>query len=174
MFGKLVSVSGCVALCCFFATVCTADYPGGYFSRKMPPPTVNKNAVPQPVPDYPHSTTNATPTWVQPPHGYTQYTMPQPAYTNGYTYYPQPGYATGSPYPGQNRIVHPQIPLRFFPVNRYSTYTQSTPGMYSYTNPGYNAGPSYPAGSHIRQPYYSYRRPWYHPGPATVNRNILW
>lgn len=30
------------------------------------------------------------------------------------------------------------------------------------------------AGSHIRYPYYSYRRPWYYPGPASNNVTIVW
>lgn len=30
------------------------------------------------------------------------------------------------------------------------------------------------AGSHVRFPYYSYRRPWYYPGPASQNVTIVW
>jgi hypothetical protein len=30
------------------------------------------------------------------------------------------------------------------------------------------------AGEHPRYPYYSYRRPWYTPGPASRNINIIW
>lgn len=29
-------------------------------------------------------------------------------------------------------------------------------------------------GLHLRHPYYSYRRPWYPPGPASVNVTIIW
>ena len=29
-------------------------------------------------------------------------------------------------------------------------------------------------GMHVRYPYYSYRRPWYTPGPASQNVSILW
>jgi hypothetical protein len=29
-------------------------------------------------------------------------------------------------------------------------------------------------GLHLRYPYYSYRRPWYPPGPASVNVTIIW
>lgn len=29
-------------------------------------------------------------------------------------------------------------------------------------------------GLHLRAPYYSYRRPWYPPGPASVNVTIVW
>jgi hypothetical protein len=44
---------------------------------------------------------------------------------------------------------------------------------------GYGYGPPYTAvsavgGLHDRYPYYSYRRPWYSPGPASVNVTILW
>jgi hypothetical protein len=30
------------------------------------------------------------------------------------------------------------------------------------------------AGLHVRYPYYSYRRPWYHAGPPSVNVSIIW
>lgn len=30
------------------------------------------------------------------------------------------------------------------------------------------------AGTHLRYPYYSYRRPWYPAGPASVNVTIIW
>ena len=41
---------------------------------------------------------------------------------------------------------------------------------------GYPGVPSFgPApGLHARYPYYSYRRPWYTPGPASLNVNIIW
>jgi hypothetical protein len=29
-------------------------------------------------------------------------------------------------------------------------------------------------GLHVRYPYYSYRRPWYPPGPAGLNVTIIW
>jgi hypothetical protein len=29
-------------------------------------------------------------------------------------------------------------------------------------------------GLHLRYPYYSYRRPWYPPGPASINVTIVW
>lgn len=36
----------------------------------------------------------------------------------------------------------------------------------------FQSGP--PGGEHARYPYYSYRRPWYAPGPASRNVNIVW
>lgn len=39
---------------------------------------------------------------------------------------------------------------------------------------GLIVGPSYSGGMHIRHPYYSYRRPWYTPGPASLNVDIVW
>lgn len=34
--------------------------------------------------------------------------------------------------------------------------------------------PGTTGGLHLRYPYYSYRRPWYRPGPASVNVTIIW
>lgn len=34
--------------------------------------------------------------------------------------------------------------------------------------------PHGPGGHHARFPYYSYRRPWFTPGPAGQNVNIVW
>jgi hypothetical protein len=48
----------------------------------------------------------------------------------------------------------------------YDPYTYHFgPGYYRYAEHG-----------HFRFPYYSYRRPWYHPGPAVFNRdtNFAW
>jgi hypothetical protein len=40
-----------------------------------------------------------------------------------------------------------------------------------FASPGFGA----PApGVHVRYPYYSYRRPWFTPGPRSVNVNIIW
>lgn len=43
--------------------------------------------------------------------------------------------------------------------------------------PGYRPEAVVPAtneGLHLRYPYYSYRRPWYPAGPASVNVTIVW
>ncbi|WP_437204926.1 hypothetical protein [Planctomicrobium sp. SH664] len=51
----------------------------------------------------------------------------------------------------------------------------STPAQFSQT-PGYprNLGGVAPGTLHERYPYYSYRRPWYTPGPVSQNVTIVW
>ncbi len=40
---------------------------------------------------------------------------------------------------------------------------------------GYEGLPSMDGGGvHQRYPYHSYRRPWFHPGPASSNVTIVW
>jgi hypothetical protein len=49
------------------------------------------------------------------------------------------------------------------------------PAWYGYS--GYRPEAVIPAtndGLHLRYPYYSYRRPWYPAGPASVNVTIIW
>src|SRR5262245_48107894 len=62
-----------------------------------------------------------------------------------------------------------------------ATSTSPLPALYC--PPGVDPGVWYrpeavvpPAneGLHLRYPYYSYRRPWYPPGPASVNVTIIW
>jgi hypothetical protein len=70
-------------------------------------------------------------------------------------------------------------------VPTYGSY--GMPGFYGYPQeiPPYNSfslgshdllwyqsGPA--GGEHARYPYYSYRRPWYSPGPVSRNVNIVW
>lgn len=50
---------------------------------------------------------------------------------------------------------------------------------WAYAQPGLETFPPLgmlpgPVGLHTRYPYYSYRRPWYTPGPASLNVNIIW
>jgi hypothetical protein len=71
----------------------------------------------------------------------------------------------------------------------YEAYAQQQANYYSHDQGfGYNAGAhlvpppplgliqpqAYAGGLHERFPYYSYRRPWYYPGPVSLNVTIVW
>ena len=83
-----------------------------------------------------------------------------------------------APTPSQN-LTAPQ-----YPAGSYYRYGDSywmmaspamTPAEFSLT-PGYprNLGGVAPGMLHERYPFYSYRRPWYTPGPASQNVTIVW
>lgn len=55
---------------------------------------------------------------------------------------------------------HPAVAAPFVPVVPGGQYLWSAGGGHSPV--------------HYRYPYYSYRRPWIHPGPAVPNVTILW
>ncbi|HWL06960.1 MAG TPA: hypothetical protein VNQ76_00960 [Planctomicrobium sp.] len=66
-------------------------------------------------------------------------------------------------------------PYLFEPAPGTIPYSQSQYNTFSTT--GYPVAPmsfSPSVGMHDRYPYYSYRRPWYSPGPASRNVNIIW
>ena len=70
--------------------------------------------------------------------------------------------------------VHSPAPRFMEPATQYCPAPASPydAGYYWYRPeavvPGANAG------LHLRHPYYSYRRPWYPAGPASVNVTIIW
>ncbi|MBM83062.1 MAG: hypothetical protein CMJ78_21080 [Planctomycetaceae bacterium] len=71
----------------------------------------------------------------------------------------------------------PAVPMQ--PQQQVFFYHQ--PGVYGGQTfpPGYLyiqlcCDPAYSGGHPMRRPYYSYRRPWYSPGPQTMNSMIVW
>ena len=64
------------------------------------------------------------------------------------------------------QVYYYQQPLQF------QSPAQSLPPGALYMQSG--GGPAYHGGHHKRYPYYSYRRPWYSPGPHTMNSIIVW
>lgn len=105
-----------------------------------------------------------------------------------------PAESTLSPYALPQSAPAGQIPTtQIFPAEA-SEYTtpanspylfQPAPGTFPYSQSQYNtfSTTGYPVapmsfspsvGMHDRYPYYSYRRPWYSPGPASRNVNIIW
>lgn len=52
-------------------------------------------------------------------------------------------------------------------IPSYNTFSTGSPFPQVY-----QSGPA--GGEHLRYPYYSYRRPWFSPGPASRNVNIVW
>ena len=131
-------------------------------------------AVPQSVP---------TPTLVPP----TTETLPQPAVVpqseaasgNQGTVMTE-GYVVGDVTPGQyvygsNGLgygVYQPAPLA--PVTD-DGYRRNAGARLAVPPPlGLIAPQAYAGGLHERFPYYSYRRPWYTPGPASLNVTIVW
>lgn len=66
----------------------------------------------------------------------------------------------------------PQVPPQ------YSVPSQNVYGGYGgagvYGAMSFPQAPPVSGGLHERYPYYSYRRPWYTPGPASLNATIVW
>ncbi len=50
----------------------------------------------------------------------------------------------------------------------------TTVGHFGSDNGGYNYTGAPAAGVHVRHPYFSYRAPWYTPGPPSQNVTIVW
>lgn len=71
--------------------------------------------------------------------------------------------------------VHPAPPYA-----AWADQACPAPGYTSLYDAGYHwyrpeaVVPGTNAGLHLRYPYYSYRRPWYPAGPASVNVTIIW
>lgn len=92
----------------------------------------------------------------------------------------QPGYGWGQPDAFDSRMSQP------YGAEGWSGSSQGfTNGMSPYGMPPYNSfatQPNFPpyfhtgpaGGEHARFPYFSYRRPWYSPGPISRNVNIVW
>lgn len=76
----------------------------------------------------------------------------------------QPMYNTYDPYAAQYQY--------------YGAHSWSHPMVADDINPegaeGIFVGPAFSGGLHVRFPYYSYRRPWYTRGPASLNVDIIW
>lgn len=69
-------------------------------------------------------------------------------------------------------VTQPPVQLYSAPV--YSAPVYTVPQLPVWTNPP-RLPSTVPAGAlHSRYPYYSYRRPWYTPGPASLNATIVW
>jgi len=90
------------------------------------------------------------------------------------------GFGPGFPsaVPNQFTPVPYGQPVQPGPYGQYGAY--SLPGGPQYNSfatvpnviPYFHTGPA--GGEHPRFPYYSYRRPWYTPGPVSRNVNIVW
>jgi len=128
-----------------------------------PAPTGN---VPYSLPQFPNTLQPAMPQTVSPPPA-----MVSP----GYSGHGVPS-ATGSQGPYAPPVLMP-------PSGSAASYSVPHPGAaYDYDvygtsimmmNPTGGA-PAYGAGLHARYPFFSYRAPWYTPGPASWNVTIVW
>jgi hypothetical protein len=92
------------------------------------------------------------------------YSVPVGAYSLGWH---ANGCDCGRPFAGGYHGFHAANAVAFgYGWRAYDPYTYHFgPGYYRYAEHG-----------HFRFPYYSYRRPWYHPGPPVFNRdtNFAW
>ena len=118
-------------------------------------------------------------------------------YGYGYGYGAPGGYAgrIGRPYfyrptpvaAGYVGCAAPQAAVVYAPAPMVAAPVAAQAGGYGYGQAGYGGGniytnhfgPGYYRNAehgHYRFPYYSYRRPWYNPGPASYNRdtNLPW
>ncbi|SFI57179.1 hypothetical protein [Planctomicrobium piriforme] len=96
--------------------------------------------------------------------------------TPSYQYVPQQTTTTHVQQYGVPQYVSPYQPYYLYqPTLGTTPASQSQYNTFSTT--GYPTAPqsfSTSPGKHDRYPYYSYRRPWYTPGPASHNVNIIW
>ncbi|WP_437230998.1 hypothetical protein SH661x_002253 [Planctomicrobium sp. SH661] len=156
--------------------------PGLKSQPLLPVPEVNSPApavesIPQsvpsaPAPQMPVPQPVATPS-VVPSHGTSpgQY-VPVPSQGNAVA--PNTSFSS-PPYPSQGATYYYDNSGALVPFNPNAPY-----GFPQYNS--FSTGPSYPVrmdtgpagGEHARFPYYSYRRPWYTPGPVSRNVNIIW
>lgn len=113
-----------------------------------------------------------------PPEG----SLSTPSVVPQMTPYPQQTVSPQSvPSVGNEWIVPSAAGAQGFPVGTVWGDSQTgNPGLPAYnsfaTQPNFfqnfHTGPA--GGEHARYPYYSYRRPWYTPGPISRNVNIVW
>jgi len=93
---------------------------------------------------------------------------------------PPPPAAEAQTTPGQSTSSEPAVPIAPVPDIHPSGQPLGQPcgtWQHDYGNDGYRPEAVVPgtnAGLHLRYPYYSYRRPWYPAGPASVNVTIIW
>ncbi|WP_437193043.1 hypothetical protein [Planctomicrobium sp. SH527] len=82
------------------------------------------------------------------------------------------------PVPGNGRVIYPvDAPTNYLYQPAPGTIAHSPAQYNAFSTSGYPALPtsfSTSVGMHDRYPYYSYRRPWYTPGPISHNVNIIW
>ena len=81
---------------------------------------------------------------------------------------------TGTHHHHHYYFVMPAVPMQMQqfqqPMQHFNPAQNLPPGALYFQSVG---GPAYHAGQHKRYPYYSYRRPWYSPGPHTMNSTIV-
>lgn len=84
------------------------------------------------------------------------------------------------PYPAIQQPATP-APESLAPAEPFPAAIPPAPLMPDHASPyGFGVQPpmgwmSPPVGGlHVRHPYYSYRRPWFTPGPASLNVTIIW
>jgi len=136
--------------------------PAVRLNSPVPPASESKNArTLEPIPE---NTQVA-------PSDHTPYgVVPQTAPLTPYGPFTENGLSLPYEQDGQDE---PGLPINQPGLNRPSEMPQYN---------SFSTGPSFPpafysgpAGDeHLRFPYYSYRRPWYTPGPASRNVNIVW
>ena len=64
-----------------------------------------------------------------------------------------------------------QVPAKTIPADSLETYYPSYP---DYQAPVIRTVPPQAGPIHVRHPFYSYRAPWFTPGPASLNVTIVW
>ncbi|WP_437185088.1 hypothetical protein SH668x_002178 [Planctomicrobium sp. SH668] len=147
-------------------------------------PTPDLQSQPTQLPfGYPSQNSAVTPTPVD-SHAVPAQSFPSsesqyhPAYSGDYYSAPQwnsfaaplnSGVPSTGPYPGQYYQGQYQVDGAFYgPPQHAATPYAQRPAVQPMSDP------SLIGGEHARYPYYSYRRPWYSPGPVSRNVNIIW
>jgi hypothetical protein len=92
---------------------------------------------------------------------------------------PPPPSAQTEPIPDTRVSPEPPIPTTPLPASVDETPAAQPSGTWLQDYGWYRyrpeaVVPGTNAGLHLRYPYYSYRRPWYPAGPASVNVTIIW
>lgn len=154
-----------------------------------PVPNLPAEAVPEirPVPEYPaamppgSSSPLPVPALNSQTQGFSPLETAPPATTSlpyaqplGPSLQLQPMQGSGGYLPVQASPVNPYLPAGA-PVAPQAPYIPGDPALGPLGGP-MSSGmfPGMGMGLHARYPYYSYRRPWYTPGPASLNVNIIW
>lgn len=155
------------------------------------PPAPNLPAEPVPesrlVPEYqgvtPPGTSNAlpVPSAIPQVQGISPLEIAPPATTNlpyaqplGPSPQLQPMQSSGAYLPMQASPANPYLPAGA-PTAPYAPFVPGDPALGPLGGPmPTGMFPGMGVGLHARYPYYSYRRPWYTPGPASLNVNIIW
>jgi hypothetical protein len=138
-----------VRLCLIaLAAVCGSLCPAGDFVAPPPPTSDNAVAPVVPVPDAPHG----------------KRLVPQPSVPANTT--------QRMPLPSADVVKSPATDVASLTSE---IWTSQVPEAYWSPYGPMHGFVAVPAGElHVRHPYYSYRRPWYTPGPASLNVTIVW